>query len=245
MRDTFRRELAKSKSFQSGAAGGCTKKSKWTYFELMLFINDTFIAKPPTSNIAREEENEDIISESDNEESVGEGQSNKGKTIDEGERGDVFRTPATEKIITEHRNKLQKKRKGSANVYERLVDIEQKKLETFNSKAKLADDSDYHFLMSLMPLMKALPPERNMQMRVNIQQLFVTDLYQNTPRNTSSTSQPSPCDTYSSESIEEQVYSPTTIDRYTVPLTSSDISQQPSSFNERSEDAAGYFHTFK
>lgn len=102
--------------------------------------------------------------------------------------------------------------------------------------------------MSLMPLMKALPPERNMQMRVNIQQLFVTDLYQNTPRNTSSTSQPSPCDTYSSASIEEQVYSPTTIDSnilYTVPLTSSDISQQPSSFNERSEDAAAYFHTFK
>lgn len=261
LRDTFRRELAKAQSFRSGAAGDSTKKSKWAYFELMLFIKDTFTAKPTTSNVPsnaeeNDEGNYDKNSEND-EESLDEDQSDKGEPIDKSatQQNDVFRTPAAEKMIAEHRDKLQKKRKGSENVYEQLIDIEKKKLETYNAKTNLANDSDYHFLMSLLPQMKALPPVRNMQMRLNIQQLFLTDHYQNTPQTqntpqyTVATSLSSPCDTHSLSSTE-QVYSPpSTIDnnlQFTVPGSlNMPLPQQPSSFNQETQNAARFFHTFK
>lgn len=211
LRDTFRREFAKTQSSRSGDAGGSSKKVQWAYFELMLFIKDTLSARPSTANIPRDEGNErqdveDNVDTDEISEEVGnKSQFDRDETTQQDaiENSSGFRTPAREKVVREHRSNLQRKRKESTDVYQQLINIENKKLETYAAKNALSNDSNYHFLMSLLPLMQALQPTRNMQMRLNIQQLFLNDHYQNPPQSTISTPQASPCESYASTSTAQ------------------------------------------
>lgn len=261
MRDTFRREFAKTQNSRSGDAGGSSKKIKWAYFELMLFLKDTLTSRSSTGNITRDEGNERQSENEDNneasEEFADEGQLDQDEItqINETENSAVFRTPARDKMINEHRSKLQQKRKGSNDVYERLINIEEQKLETFSAKNKLHNDSNYHFLMSLLPLMQALPPLQNMQRRLDIQQLFLNDQYQylDTPPSTIPPPQASPAETYSSTSTElpseppQQDYSPPTDcnTQYQDPLSIDAHYPDTSSIARKLETTARYFHTFK
>ncbi|CAH1962650.1 unnamed protein product [Acanthoscelides obtectus] len=76
---------------------------------------------------------------------------------------------------------LIQKKKKETTMYDRLLALEEKKMAKLSAMSSTNDnnhynnDSDYMFLMSLLPQMKSLPSLRNMYMRLKIQQLFITE----------------------------------------------------------------------
>ncbi|CAH1969566.1 unnamed protein product [Acanthoscelides obtectus] len=93
-------------------------------------------------------------------------------------------------------------KKKETTMYDRLLALEEKKMAKLSAMSSTNDnnhynnDSDYMFLMSLLPQMKSLPPLRNMYMRLKIQQLFITEqemlLNNSTAQNLVATSLTSP-----------------------------------------------------
>lgn len=266
LRDNFRREFAKLQNSRSGDAGGASKKPKWAYFDIMLFLRDTIISRSTSGNIAVPGDTEDTNDANENSDD-----DTHTETYDDSQEGlqgneeisnenSAFRTPIADKRINEHRSRLQKNKPNKESIQEQLLRIEQKKLETFSklssAKSNDNDDSDYHFLMSLLPLMKQLTPLKNMQMRLNIQQLFVNELmniqpgygqHTNIPLQTVYVPQVSPCESYTSEStIGSQIEYPpvktTTGGQY--PSAETALMEGPSADNTK-QNTALYFHTFR
>ncbi|CAH1988983.1 unnamed protein product [Acanthoscelides obtectus] len=105
-------------------------------------------------------------------------------------------------------------------------------MSSTNDNNHYNNDSDYMFLRSLLPQMKSLPPLRNMYMRLEIQQLFITEqemlLNNSTAQNLVATSLPSPSSYQSSTN--------TVSDNNTNQMFSTTLS---------TENVQTYFHTFQ
>lgn len=261
LRDNFRRELSKLQTSRSGDAGGNSKKPKWAYFENMLFLRETLTARPSSGNITISEDDGEANDNPDKD--CDDNIQNESHDTDEGSEknegineNDTFRTPASEILINKHRKSLNKNKTKKENIHEQLLRIEQKKLETFTSLSANSGDSDYHFLMSLLPIMKQLPPLKNMQMRLNIQQLFVNEQmsmqpgygqYSNLPRQTPYTPQLSPCETFSSGSTGASQIgecSPVTTGDGPYPTAPTTAYGEGSSVNHTETNVSHFFNTF-
>ncbi|KAL1492347.1 hypothetical protein ABEB36_010607 [Hypothenemus hampei] len=182
LRDNFRRELSKSKNYRSGDAAGPSKKSKWAYFEILSFLRDTFNSRPSSGNINFPELGEtDIGTGEDSNDVSNEIEFSENFILEDPEtnggvhENNMFRSSTTEKIISDYCEKLQTKTTKKDNIQEQLLQIEQKKLETFSKLSANSGDSDYNFMMSILPFLKTLPPLKKMKMRLDIQQLFLTN----------------------------------------------------------------------
>lgn len=92
--------------------------------------------------------------------------------------------------------------------------IERKKLNQFKEKseayhqAKIKEDADYHFLMSLLPYLRKVPEERKLVVRTKLQQVFCDEqtLAQQQPYDNglnSYSQQPSPLNINSSAGLPQ------------------------------------------
>lgn len=185
IRDNFRKELNKESKCRSGDEGG--KKTKWVYFEAMLFLSDSMTGRPSSGNIEMpvipSPDNADFDQTNNSDVDTEELENNdKGNEGEKDEESECFRTPRAQKRVNEEKIASQsKKRKKEPNIYDRMLALEEKKLEKLSSMTSQNEnnnynnDSDYMFFMSLLPQMKTLSPLRNMYMRLKIQQLFITE----------------------------------------------------------------------
>lgn len=67
-----------------------------------------------------------------------------------------------------------KKAKTMSNAIEKLLLIEERKLQAFQQTTSTpsSQDADFHFLMSLLPYLRKVPEERKMLVRTKLQQIF-------------------------------------------------------------------------
>lgn len=275
MRDNFRKELNKMLHGRSGEEG--KKKPKWIYFEAMSFLTDTITCRPSSGNIPMTDENCVVESQDDtistrSDEQTSDQEEKDHANEDEEERNDEgideqsqnFRTPKGEKRVNKEKNVFKSKKKKIPNVYDRLLAVEEQKLDKLASMCSKTDkentmDSNYMFLMSLLPHMKSLPPLRNMYMRQKIQELFIheQEMLQSsittTGRNTVEPSIMSPPGFYPSSSTSKgstyssHTPSPATYENNftTVENDTQNSAQILTQFsNDTSTNIQRYFHTF-
>lgn len=178
LRDTFRKELIKvggSKACTPGSQRAMIKKSRWTHFGSMLFLEETMKRLPNSSDPIGEDDSDDNIHFADcglsNTSFIDENQIQTNIEKEKIER--PTDSPIYEKWINEEESssllKIPKENFGEV-VKVREITTPPK------SKSKMEeDDSDYMFFMSLLPHLRNLSPLRNMHMRMKITELFIAE----------------------------------------------------------------------
>jgi hypothetical protein len=60
-------------------------------------------------------------------------------------------------------------------VYDKMIALEEEQFNFYKRNSDLKDDSDYRFLMSLLPKMKQVSPDRKMYVGMKSQEIFSTE----------------------------------------------------------------------
>lgn len=172
MRDTFRKELAKTPKKRSGDEGGVIKESKWAYFKCMEFLKDQFQRRQLQGNVPNVAIFDEDIQNStttfppDPTEVENESQA---QSLESSQN-------ITNETPTLNYDTPQRKiaKMNNATVVKKLMMLEEQKIQIFKERnsASLNQDPDYHFLMSLLPYLRKVPEERKMIVRTKLQQVF-------------------------------------------------------------------------
>lgn len=183
-KDTFRRELQKEPKPRSGAEGdeNFQWKSKWPFFKIMLFCKDVLLLNSTSGNLP----DVDNDFENDQDRNSTNGTSCSEDTyIDVGVNLEHAEYSGTSSVTMENadlaNNSFQQRRKKSrkneeSNINSYLV-LEQKKILFLENAQKkeneLKNDSDYQFLVSLLPYLKDLNALEKLEVRHNIQSVVI------------------------------------------------------------------------
>lgn len=68
-----------------------------------------------------------------------------------------------------------KRGKKRINYDERFLEIESKKLSYFEKSSQMKQDSDYQFLMSLLPSLQEVPEERKLRVRMKLMDVLLQE----------------------------------------------------------------------
>ena len=184
------------------------RKNKWIYYESLMFLKDRFKYKNPGMN----GQNEHDYYEAEVPE--------KGLKSDE-------KSTDLEAICAELENRARPTKRLKTKASNQTSASGSKSSEVSSSAGQNINDAeemdpDYYFLMSLLPYMKSVRPERKMDVRMRLQQVFCDEQQQNVQ-----TAQPPSCNPCSSTSPNGQYHVLTTpsVD------SQSELSSYISSFN--------------
>lgn len=170
MRDTYRRELQKIPVSRSGDAAIEPEENytTWAHFSSMTFVRDQLRPRKMTGNL--QPINQEPETPSDGEESTHE------EFLDDSTVStfEVSHPPADECAPP-----LEKKKKMTKNNHaERLLDIENKKLQLMEKKmAHKERDEDEAFLESLLPHLRKLTPLQKLRCRIELQNVVLEHAY--------------------------------------------------------------------
>jgi hypothetical protein len=161
--------------------------STWPYFQNLLFLSDEMIPRTSCGNIPGSSGIDTVLDDSsvstdiqqiESEENVSTEQSCEiGVLAEPGSQSIHAPDDHTEKMLTN--KKSTKKRRQ--NIEEKLLAVEREKLQFFKMKCgnsastSLEQDSDYQFLLSLLPFLKNVNPNRKMIVRMKLQQVFIEE----------------------------------------------------------------------
>lgn len=190
MKDQYRKELKKINKINSGDEGGELQLSKWPYFSLMQFLKEEFNHSKLKGNIcSRNKANENNDSENEDDPSpIDHDLDNSIETAVEGNEtglGQGLGTePQTEEPPKSTSFQLPRKRKETVQetVAKKMLVLEEKKLELLgnqNKEPSNEDLEDYHFLMSLLPHLKALPPLQKLRVRNKLTEVVINEISTN------------------------------------------------------------------
>ncbi|XP_067005163.2 uncharacterized protein [Anabrus simplex] len=192
LRDIFRRELQKERC--SELMGGRQAKSRWAYFQKMMFIKDHVTNRIPIGNIVAMEdagnvaEDESAASDDNLDEEPkrskiklslprGSASSSWNAEQDDDQGLGGLSSPTSHTVEVPHLpckleiGAIDSALDGDNTTYDRLV--EDKKVKPPCQRCSNSmEDSDHHFLMSLLPYLGKVAPERKMLVRNKIQQVF-------------------------------------------------------------------------
>lgn len=194
LRDTFRKELQKLPKPRSGQEGGPTKESKWPYFKNMLFLKDQFVGRQLQSSTLEPEVDTQSRNDDQDSDELREGDfaetpdnvivdQNAAQKAGMEKKSESLDSPARSPEFVPSQSKRVKAVKVNAksNAIQQLLIIEQEKLKEFKRKgevchqAKIQEDGDYHFLMSLLPYLRKVPEDRKLDVRVKLQQVLLDE----------------------------------------------------------------------
>lgn len=183
--------------------------SKWKYFELLTFLNDSLAPRRVVSNISNEESqvneesNNELQSDDDLQSQVNSDTPKSDKTQDQNtaethvlqkpENVNSFETPKNNK----KRNRSQK------DPISDLLAIERQKiahLDVIASKSQAStdiEDEDYFFLKSILPHLRSIPEHHKLQTRIKIQQLIINEKQRCNSENSAIIPAPTPSPTTS------------------------------------------------
>lgn len=183
MRDYYCKELNKVKKIKSGDAGGKLQKSTWPFFELLYFLKEDMSPSPTSGNLETTgdclqsnvvgEENEMSETLLDND-------------VPDGEEEDSSmnltrcETPsASSRSVSSLSEKYVRKRKANIQdeVEKKLLQLEEHKVEFLSNRDDVEKTEDYHFLMSLLPHFKDMPPFQKLSVRNKITQVIIDAKY--------------------------------------------------------------------
>lgn len=154
---------------RSGDAADAVIDSKWPYFKLLLFLKDTMsrrdlkssVPPPETSQTSREnittDDEETCVSQSP-------GPSSDNDRID----NETEQQPAKKTF----KHPLRKKPNPSDDIDRKLLQIEEEKLKCLQQNN---NDSDAHFLSSLLPFLKDVPKHRKLIVQTKLMQVLIDE----------------------------------------------------------------------
>ncbi|XP_029348355.1 transcription factor Adf-1-like [Acyrthosiphon pisum] len=156
LKDKFRKELQKIPISRSGE-GGSEYRSKWPFFNSMMFVKDTIIPSSMSGNLGIEENSQKSFSgASDNESFI--------EIVDTPLTADaealspstsISQTTSTSNYYTKHSiNPNIKKRRIERDNTQKIIELEEQKiaiLQKAQDSEKKPENPDAQFLLSLLP----------------------------------------------------------------------------------------------
>lgn len=173
LRDTFRKELKKSGEGGAGDKADSQKVTTWPFFNLLLFLTDRVTLRnlqghaPNVSEFRSTDQSDDKNINDVGNNLVPQTSQSTGDTLDE----QKFNA-SKEQAIKNHPNK---KLKRMVDVDVRLLETEETDIKHCKKSAKTRVESDYYFLLSLLPYMKDVPHSRKMVVRSKLQEVFIKE----------------------------------------------------------------------
>lgn len=176
------------KKTKSGSAGGQVPTSTWPFFELLYFLKEEMTPTRTSSNLGNsssvqslgfqeEETQETHLSEQDNDQDI----VDLDESVDSNSnvtRGDsnsnMTRGETSSQSVSSLSDKYVRKRKSDVqyDVTQKMLLLEEKKIEMLKND-KQEQCEDYHFLMSLLPHFKDMPPLQKLTLRNRITQAII------------------------------------------------------------------------
>jgi len=170
LKDKFRKELQKIPISRSGD-GGSEYRSKWPFFNSMMFVKDTLIPSSMSGNLSIEEHSQKSFSgASDNESFI--------EVLDtpltaEALSPSTSQTTSTSNYYTKHSiNPNIKKRRIERDNTQKIIELEEQKiaiLQKAQDSEKKPENPDAQFLLSLLPYFTGLQPLEKLELRSEIQ----------------------------------------------------------------------------
>lgn len=176
LRDIFRREY--KKVLKSGDEAPEEFYSSWPFFNQMKFLSDIMDSRTLKGNITSPEK---IDSSKDEE---GESTSLLEEEINSLASGNTSMPYSQDYISTRETSKMgpptsrqckRKKTIDKSDVDNQFLEIEKAKLGLFAEKQAVNKDSDYQFLVSLLPFLQRVPSHRKLSVRNKIQQVLIDE----------------------------------------------------------------------
>ncbi|CAH0728200.1 unnamed protein product, partial [Brenthis ino] len=168
LRDTFGKELKKNNNKKSGQTTATEPESKWPYFKLLLFLENSMSRRDLKSSVPSTSE----ISDGEDQDSAN--ASSCSEYLPPSPSSGRYLKPNSEltpkKIFKSPKKK--DKRRQPDEIDTRLLQIEEEKLKCFREST---NDPDAQFLMSLLPFLKDIPKHRKLIVRAKLQQVFIDE----------------------------------------------------------------------
>lgn len=175
--------MKKSQQQRSGGEGGSTLQSKWPWFEPMRFIKDIITSRKMRSNLIQQsissEESDDSMVETFDSVS-----NTPASAIDGNDCGPSSSDTSEHNFsVPQPPSKTSKKRRNPND--SELINIEKEKLRLIEQQISIAEthDENYHFVMSLLPIMRKLPCDAQLRARIKMQQILLDEMNQSTSNN--------------------------------------------------------------
>lgn len=173
LRDQFSVEFSKIPINRSRDEGDGPCVSKWPYFKSLLFLRDIVRARASSGNCTNQKLEIDGVIKAESEICDG-GQAEEVETEDEesirDNQGSVNINAASETLLTPG----QKRKRDTSSWSDRMLRIEEQKLEyLLEKKSKKMDASErmLYFLKSLMPHIEKIPENRELAFRRRVEWL--------------------------------------------------------------------------
>lgn len=183
---------------KSGAAGGEKSGSSWPYFESLYFLADQMTPRQSSGNTPLPiEVQENSLLETSDEEPPNLSET---QTLIGDQDAVIHNAPSTstvsrrnepleeEKLLPSKKSRqelLSSKKQSSrcnkqtSDVQNRMLELEEEKLQLFKQRRVETDeqkDYDYHFLMSLLPHLRIVKPERKLLVQSQLQQVLINEI---------------------------------------------------------------------
>jgi hypothetical protein len=174
LRDNFCAELNRINANKSGDPGLSPRKreSQWRWFKMLLFLKSTSNARKMESNTQLQSKHLDRESTEPEKDSC--------TSIDDNfvaecsSADNSIHTPAPSETSRSSAQRRTSSRSGNRSLEEEMIEIERKKLDLMQSMGDGREDwnTTYHFLMSLWQPINSLPEDRQMFLRMKIQEMI-------------------------------------------------------------------------
>lgn len=176
LRDQFKNELSKQKRPRSGDAGGEISKSKWQFFEHLLFLKDIVQCRQSSGNLSQPvtQYSESVLSTSETQELFEEPMqaAEEERIIESNEDVENTDVPPTPYHPTQGSSR---KRAKPDDFNKSILHLEKRKVDLLATKVQNRNSSDENehilFFKSLLPHVKKICPERILEFRTSVQQI--------------------------------------------------------------------------
>ena len=174
LRDNFRAELSRMNANKFGDPGLSPSKreSQWWWFKMLHFLKSISNARKMESNLQFQSKQLDWESTDPEKDSC---TSTDDDFVAECSSADnSIHTPAPSETPRSSAQRRMRHRSGKPPLEEAMIETERKKLDLMQSMGNGREDWDttYHFLMSLWEHMNRLPEDRQMFLRMKIQEMI-------------------------------------------------------------------------
>ncbi|XP_049771993.1 transcription factor Adf-1-like [Schistocerca cancellata] len=176
LRDNYRAELKKLGNVRSGDPGKSPQKrnTTWPWFQHMHFLRDILIPRAMQSSLSSETE-----PESQSQLSPEFSSNDHSSPQDERDQSDISSLVAVDETspLASTVSQRKKKRSSGPNIEEEFLKLEKDKLAVMKAHQDMTQNDDtYHFLMSLRSAINSLPVQRQMFVKLKIQELVYNEL---------------------------------------------------------------------
>ncbi|XP_049767587.1 uncharacterized protein LOC126100968 isoform X2 [Schistocerca cancellata] len=176
LRDNYRAELKKLGNVRSGDPRKSPQKrnTTWPWFQHMHFLRDILIPRAMQCSLSSETE-----PESQSQLSPEFSSNDHSSPQDERDQSDISSLVAVDETspLASTVSQRKKKRSSGPNIEEEFLKLEKDKLAVMKAHQDMTQNDDtYHFLMSLRSAINSLPVQRQMFVKLKIQELVYNEL---------------------------------------------------------------------